>query len=176
VKIDHLSGEDIIATQHVTRWHMVRTRRQQTLAEHLAVVAMFAVKLATLCKVDPSFFPALLDEALTHDAHEVEFGDMPSISKAFAMAGAAEDSMETFFWQRRGVEYSKSMSTLVKTADSLEALIFYSLEGEDKEIRAVLEAKVEKLIATLPQDAAFWVRSLVRKVQEGTFTPQPSKL
>lgn len=175
MRTERLSGEDILATQHVTRWHMVRTRRHQTLAEHLAVVTMFTVKLATYWGIPPEEFPALIDEALTHDAHEVEFGDMPSIAKAFARAGHVENAIEGFFWRNRGAEPPMSESPVVKLADALEALIFYTLEGEDRDIRRKLEDRVEERLKTAPEPVAYWVRTLLRRVQEGTFTPQPDR-
>ena len=43
--IQNLTPYDILATGTVTRWHTLRTARQQTLAEHAARVAKLAVWL-----------------------------------------------------------------------------------------------------------------------------------
>lgn len=180
-----LSGQDILATQHVKRWHMVRVRRVQTLAEHKSVVAMFAIKIAHLWDEDdpsytlsPSEAVNIFDYALTHDSHEVEYGDPPS--PAVDVHPEAHAAAEARFWGDRACgqwmpPVSEKTRLFVKIADKLEAHLFYLLEGEDARLKQRGDDKLKKLLDDVqaPLSVTLWISTLVESVRRGTFTPQP---
>lgn len=177
--IHPLSGQDILAMQHVKRWHMIRTKRVQTLAEHVATVAMFSSKIADLWEDETDCPPIdrseLLQHALTHDAHEVEFGDPPS--PAVRVAPEAHAAAQDSFWSRRPPQRPlerRVVEQIVVIADKLEALLFYLLEGEDQRIENGCEESLRKALADAPPAVGVWATLLVVSVKGGHWTPQPA--
>ena len=141
-----LSARDILATQHVKRWHMIEVKRTQNIAEHSYLVALLAAKMSTLLtrplsaqeRVD------LYEGALLHDVSEIEYGDIPTPTKRFLVErglGFFIDMMEAMFWEKRGSlavptgTASQVVKHLVRLADLTEAASFYSKEGTDAEKR-----------------------------------------
>lgn len=179
--IDKLSGEDILAMQHLRRWHMVRVRREQTLAEHSATVAMLAVKIARLWKLPLGWMDhaILFDMALAHDAHEIEYGDMPGIVKSLIPEYDEKSAKE--FWEKRGKTSTTVhpdfalLEQVVKLADKLEGYLFYVLEGEDPALREANWIKVQERLKEAPREVKEFVWNLSSKVLSGQFTPQPGK-
>ncbi len=177
--IDKLSGEDILAMQHLRRWHMVRVRREQTLAEHSGTVAMLAFKLARLWQPGLGWVEhaILLDRALAHDAHEVEYGDMPGIVKRVLPDYDEKSAAE--FWKKRGMKSLDVHSDFalleqaVKLADKFEGYLFYVLEGEDPRLREGIWEKVQELLRPAPLAVKHFCYDLASKAINGTFTPQP---
>lgn len=143
---DALSLKDIRATKDVTRWHMIRTKRPQNLAEHSYMVALIAGKLAEhlsepLTTIEERDMFRL---ALLHDIEEIEFGDIPTpTKKKIREAGHGEilEILEIAFWVNRGSmstpEFGSSnkVRSLVRLADLVEAALFYNEEGEDHDIK-----------------------------------------
>lgn len=144
--LKHLRQEDILATRHVKRWHMVEIRRNQNIAEHSFTVALIAGKLAC-CLKDPLTTQERVDlyeGCLGHDLPELKWGDMPTPTKRFlADKGLAWvlELMEALFWQERGAmttplaTASSRVRALVRLADLVEAHTFYRKEGVDMAIR-----------------------------------------
>jgi 5'-deoxynucleotidase YfbR-like HD superfamily hydrolase len=178
VKIAKLSGQDIIAMEHLTRWHMVKVRRHQTLAEHSAVVAMLSVKMLALwsplalSRVAAQIF----DLALTHDVHELEFGDIPSVVKE-VVPSDYEQKMEDHFWSRRGgqPDVDPLLARIIKLADAIEGFCFYSVEGIDPNIEAYMERKIRDRVKDTPPPVQRFVKDLIKSVRSRRFTPQPTK-
>lgn len=152
--IGQLSLKDILAPAHVHRWHMIRVKRTQTLAEHAFTVALLAAKLVSLLE-QPSFIDHgnLLATALTHDMPEIEHGDMPTPAKWFIQGRPGGKQilwdMTASFWEDRGVEmplaYSEEIHHLVKLADRVEAYLFYREEGDDPAIKDRLRAEAQAM-------------------------------
>ena len=81
-----LTLQDLLRAQHVKRWHIVNTSREQTLAEHQYNVTTIALALYnSLVGVDlvinAGEICVLTLAALYHDAPEVRTGDIPTPSK-----------------------------------------------------------------------------------------------
>lgn len=140
-----LSLKDILASAHVHRWHMIRVKRTQTLAEHAFTVALLGGKLASL--LEPGELLRVQEHnillaALLHDLHEIKWGDMPTPVKWFieSQPGGSEilAAMKDKFWAQRGLlsppEFSLVVRRIVKLADRMEAALFYGIEGEDPDI------------------------------------------
>lgn len=135
-----LLPEDILAHGWTTRWHTAPTRRAQSLAEHVAKVAMIAAKLADALdpKPEPEELLALIQDCLLHDAPEVIYGDLPNPGKLAinAFTGMDLDSnLEARFWGAtdRGTRpvptHDTGLLGIRRLADILEATTFYWTEG-----------------------------------------------
>lgn len=68
-------------TGHVIRWNIVRTYREQTLAEHLYRTMLVADDLCHRLRIDDATHNESLGWALTHDLPEVLIGDLPTPTK-----------------------------------------------------------------------------------------------
>lgn len=159
--ISHLSIQDILAVGAVDRWHNTATARRQSLAEHSYQVAMLAAKLAhaeeDLGKpLDAFEWSQLFLCALTHDLHEVDFGDIPSPTKWLLQAripalGRVDDHLEDEFWARRHATrpvYDLRILQLVRVADMLDACIFYFRAGLAEGRHGVADLRGELLMET----------------------------
>lgn len=105
----------------VERFHVMRSHRAQTVADHSHGVAVL------IMLVDPECSAALLKAALTHDFHERDTGDMPSTAKwaypALAKAmQAAEDSWNAE--HRLEWELSSNEQQILKYCDYMELFVW----------------------------------------------------
>lgn len=149
--LEALRQEDILATQHVDRWHMVETKRKQNIAEHSYVVTLIAGKLGSYLK-DPLTTQERVDlyeGCLLHDTPELKWGDMPTPTKKFIVSQGLTwilELMEVMFWQERDAmstplaTATSRVKALVRLADLIEAHTFYRKEGVDMAIRQNLHA------------------------------------
>lgn len=144
--IEYLSLEDMLAIPHVKRWHMIKTAREQNLAEHSFMVAMLAIKLTALMPYGCVNKGVVMELALLHDVHETEFGDIPTPTKKYFEGLEADwlvHGMESAFWVTRNAMPPSSFASqkeanLVALADKLEAALFFEKEGHDEKIKARL--------------------------------------
>lgn len=126
----------------VTRWHMVRTARQQTVAEHLYKTWLLANELHTLAGLPESTREITSRWALTHDQPEILLGDSPTPTKRHIEQLAGDPNI----WRRveREVmidhdrtfeDYMQQMvegtpsQFVVKIADQIEGWHFITIEG-----------------------------------------------
>ncbi len=141
-----LLPEDILAHGWTTRWHTAPTHRYQSLAEHVAKVAMIAAKLADALdpKPTPEELLALIQDCLLHDAPEVLYGDLPNPGKLAINGFTGLDldfNLESRFWSAgdRGAGPSPTrengMADVRRLADILEATTFYWTEGKPGSLR-----------------------------------------
>ena len=142
--IEFLSLDDIQSVQYIHRWHMVRTSRQQNLAEHSYTVALLAGRIASQLATPPppELWASVLEYALVHDIPEIDYGDIPTPTKK-AMVEMGHPSlmlqMEQAFWRKRGDDLDLAISPLaqaiVTLADKIEAFLYYSEEGFNQLIK-----------------------------------------
>jgi|GEM_PF-6732363 len=138
--IQHLSPLDILAMGNCTRWHTVRTLREQTLADHSCRVALLAVWLGH--QLGAGRFPAqyeldTLRLALVHDIPETQYGDVPAPTKGILAQAESLDFdnlVDGMFWEARGIVNPMAAASviplrLLKVADILDATTFYWTEG-----------------------------------------------
>lgn len=131
--IENLSNNDILLAQHVKRWHMVRMRDQQSVAEHSYNVAMLTIRMLRhldrdgAYDISPEEQLAVMEWALCHDIHEIEHGDVPSPS------AVNRDEVEGIFWTHRGREFGPSFEArnFVSLMDKVEAYIYFIHHGYD---------------------------------------------
>ena len=137
------SFEDIFATGHVKRWHTKPEAVAQTLADHLAKVAMLADRLGR--HLGEAYTPQLAYEtlmlALDHDLPETEHGDIPNPAKRWLntrLVGPYDYEVAVDWWQARGqsaAEPSPLAEQLLWVADILEAAGRYWVYGLDHGLR-----------------------------------------
>lgn len=163
-----LSLADLARSGHVTRWHSVRTSRDQTLAEHHYMVIRISNKLAKEIlgpDLTDSFLLQIMEYASLHDTPELLMGDLPSplkhhierISGGNNPIDAIEHAIAPWL-TRMKQEMRPEHLLLVKLADIIDALVFITLEGVGEHAQQVirilhkmLEEKLNLGIKRYPQ-------------------------
>ncbi len=169
--LPRLEFADLARSGHVTRWHSVRTTRNQTLAEHHYMVTRLSNRLAKEIlgpALDDSGLLRIMDYASLHDTPELLMGDLPSPLKRHIEAISGDNNpihlieQEIAPWlgemreemRRRNPEHL----LIVKLADLIDALLFIEHEGigahareVGRGLREILAAKVAEATRGYPQ-------------------------
>ena len=106
--------QDLMLAQDVKRWTIVRTIRDQSLAEHTFNVVMIARAICKELAVDDT---KVIKYALDHDLDEILTGDIPTPAKERLSINTAYDGKS--FKECNGEEKS-----IVALADMIEAIAF----------------------------------------------------
>lgn len=164
--MSEFSFDDMMRTGHVTRWQIVRTARQQTLAEHLYRVWVVTTHLTKVLDISHETASSANIWALMHDLPEVITGDLASPIKQ-AMRDAIPDddpvrnielALSTSYrhaWEdakRRTNDTEPTAYEIVKLADLIEAKCFIGCEYVGNHAKAVFDemcGKVEDYANTL---------------------------
>lgn len=160
---------DLARSGHVTRWHSVRTFREQTLAEHHYMVAMISNKLSKDIfreNISDSERLQLLEYALWHDMPEIIMGDIssPCKKRIKQMCGDMENPIERLEneiapWLNKIKRNLKIESQfIVKLGDLMDAIMFISQEGVGRHAEVVKEGlinsfrrKIQEASQRIPQ-------------------------
>ena len=133
---------------------MVRTKRDQTLAEHLYLVTMYAMELArnVLKEFDDSKKLKLMSWCLEHDTPEILTGDIPTPAKrrlqeSFGDSGV--DPLEDLEYSIANQHYKDAkaniqdtdLEIITKLADIMDGLVFIHVEGVTEHSK-VIEQKL----------------------------------
>jgi 5'-deoxynucleotidase YfbR-like HD superfamily hydrolase len=125
-------------TAFVPRWAIVRTLRQQSVAEHSYFVALYAQRIAHVLEWQGPM-DKLLTNALYHDLDEILSGDIASPAKQVIKkaSGVGYNLFVKWLFQQtekrvpyyagcvEGMgEWEKDITAITKTADILEAVLF----------------------------------------------------
>lgn len=137
---------DILRASGVTRWHIVRTVRPQSLAEHTFDVVMIARAIAKIAGYDDY---EIIKAALLHDLDEIVTGDIPTPSKKRARDNGWE--LNDLYKSITGRELSIDESLVIQVADRLADLHWLWLHALGPHANRVYE-----LMATEFND---WIRS-----------------
>lgn len=134
-----INMRDIARAGHVTRWHSVRTAREQTLAEHQYQVAMIARELCArmIPQASDSERLTLLEYCLVHDVPELLTGDIPSPMKRrlehMLASPEALAVLEASLYPPLKVLQTKLYGTayeaIARIADYIDAIVFIAEEG-----------------------------------------------
>ena len=133
---------DVMRSGEVTRWHIVKTLRHQSVAEHSFLVAMIAMRLCDVLEVDEKTKHDVLAYALMHDLPEVYMGDLPTPIKRM-MGDDLCDKIEdfegriTFSGMSCNTPHDSTVGLIVKIADMLEAVAFLETNGHGTHAFAV---------------------------------------
>ncbi|MEN8139802.1 MAG: YfbR-like 5'-deoxynucleotidase [Thermodesulfobacteriota bacterium] len=154
-----LTIADITRVGHVTRWHSVRTLREQTLAEHLFLVLIVANRLAKdimAADLSDSDRLKMVEYCAWHDTPELLMGDLPSPLKRKIEALTGKDNplediereLAPWLYEHKAL-LSEEVLIIVKIADLIDALVFISHEGLGKHAQVVKEGLAECLTAKI---------------------------
>ena len=120
--------------QHVPRWVIIRSLRQQSVAEHSYYVAIYATYIAKLLHLRQEDINWITNYALTHDFEEMVSGDIPTpfkrqlMLKDNAIFKASTKRAEQL--QSNTSSNIKYCKEVVKVADLFEACMYLSDEKE----------------------------------------------
>ena len=137
---------DILRASGVTRWHIVRTVRPQSLAEHTFDVVMIARAIAKNAGYDDY---EIIKAALLHDLDEIVTGDIPTPSKKRARENGWE--LNDLYKSITGREITDDESLIIQIADRMADLHWLWLHALGPHAN-----KVYELLATEFND---WIRS-----------------
>lgn len=130
--VEKMRFHEFMRAGHITRWHVVSTIRQQTVAEHAYMVTVIAMEL--FARVvgfdDPAEVNLLMAGALFHDAPEIRYGDIPTPGKNFIrkfLGGPADlfyDMDEALMPEVPyvGGKIPERLVPFIKLADAIEAV------------------------------------------------------
>ncbi len=139
--------EDLLAIGFVKRWHNKPTTQQQTLADHLGKVALYADWLGLHLRevYDDLAIVETLEWALTHDLPETEHGDIPNPAKKWlnkSLGQSYDDLVSVTWWSDRKASgapvVGQLAQDLVAIADILEAATWFWTFGLDQDIKTTL--------------------------------------
>jgi 5'-deoxynucleotidase YfbR-like HD superfamily hydrolase len=108
---------DILRASGVNRWHIVRTVRDQSLAEHTFDVVMIARAIAKIAGVDDY---EIIKAALLHDLDEIVTGDIPTPTKDRARDNGWD--LNDIYKGVTGRELSPDESLIIRLADKMADL------------------------------------------------------
>lgn len=134
-----LTLPDIYRTQHVRRWHIVQSKREQTVAEHSFMVAMISMAIMKEFEItSPETRSLVFEWALMHDLPEVVLGD--TVSPVKAKAKQAFKIMEDMVDPKLRVfeeVLPDIIIRIVKAADYIDALKFLDTEGVNGQAKSI---------------------------------------
>ncbi len=155
----------------VTRWHSVNCHRYPSIAEHSALVALYAREIAARVHPDISAEQQVLlyELALTHDLSEIVTGDMPSpikraLRQHFSGQPSPIDQLERAICPDAAEREDQAKQAdqaflyhFLKLADILDALVVIQQEGKgsarisiSQERGQAFDALVEKASQAFP--------------------------
>ncbi len=149
----------------VPRWNIVRTIRQQSVAEHSFYVALWAERVAILIGlVDLTKLYFLGRVALVHDMREIFSGDIPATFKRKLRKDLGRDLRGLDDFGTNSITNDESnmgfqgSSQIIKVADLIEAFVFCCEEqqlgnGAISEVRDDVEVQLRGAIQALNEQA-----------------------
>jgi len=159
--------ESVLRMQSVTRWHMLETSSNQSLAAHSANVALLAMVISATASIfyfDPS--PDVVAAALVHDIAEVFTGDIPSHMKAHLKG--LEEVEQVVVHPIFEVEVNANTRALIKLCDMADAVRYIRKHATDATGTAVYESLHTQMNEKLAHFAEVlqWPEHLVVHVSE----------
>lgn len=166
-----LTLADLARSGHVTRWHSVRTSRDQTLAEHHYMVTRISNRLAKDiigADLTDSGLLRIMEYASLHDTPELLMGDLPSpLKRHIEQLTGDENPIEAvereiapwLFDLKESIHRTNPEHLIiVKLADIIDALVFISDEGIGAHAKKVIqilhsmhEEKLRQAVSEYPQ-------------------------
>lgn len=130
---------DILRASGVTRWHIVRMVRPQSLAEHTFDVVMIARAVAKIAGVDDY---EIIKAALLHDLDEIVAGDIPTPTKQKARENGWE--LNDLYKDVTGRELSPDESLIIHLSDKMADLHWLWLHALGPHANQVYEDMAEQ--------------------------------
>jgi len=132
---------DILRASGVTRWHIVRTVRPQSLAEHTFDVTMIARAVAKIAGYDDY---EITKAALLHDLDEIITGDFPTPTKQKARDNGWElNDLGKRYKEITGRELNPDEALIIQLADKMADLYWLWLHALGPHANCVYESMAE---------------------------------
>lgn len=125
---------DYLRLQHVKRWHIVNTIKEQTVADHSWAVSLIAMDVLKRAG-DEHFAAQATLYATVHDLDEVFVGDIPTPAKQALGLEVPDDLLHDVKQIIDGTPIAAKMA--VKLADFIEAEYFLTDHGVGPHASAV---------------------------------------
>lgn len=158
---------EMMLAQQVGRWNIVRTTKDQSVAEHMYNVCMIARSICARLKIDDTM---VMKAALEHDLDEVFTGDIPHPAKVMAMK-AGMDLNSMIPPPKNVAKLTPTEKLVLKIADLLEAEYFikeFGVTSRALDAYIDLGEQVNNILAASPTH----VRAEARKVREELSNPR----
>ena len=136
-----LEIHEILRSNHVMRWNIVNTSRQQSVAEHQYNVCMIA---RHLCKKIGIEDENVMKAALEHDLDEVRFGDIPSPTKEMLKHHGVDINA---MMNHMGRVMTEQEAAILKIADMLDAILFLRDHAIGTQAKSILDNLFDKLFS-----------------------------
>jgi 5'-deoxynucleotidase YfbR-like HD superfamily hydrolase len=161
---------DILRTADVKRWHIVRTLKEQSVAEHSFNVCFIARAIAKEAGVDDV---EITKAALAHDLDEVLLGDIPTSVKERVKENGVD--INTLYTRVTGRTLDSDEQDILRIADRLEAFwwITFNKLGEHADlVRRDCSHRYEESIAhsELPPNIMMAAREIEELMFHGKHT------
>lgn len=175
----------IARTGHINRWQIIRTQRNQTIAEHMYQVTLICMEIFACLNKDnisrddqKEIEIRLIKAALIHDIPEVESGDLPTPFKK-SIKSVLGDYFEERFWNgpliyrdeyRRGIPGPRHTTSLPSSrldgyvySDLIEIII--SLADNVEALAFILTERVGKRGRTIWMGLKGNIEDLIEKAK-----------
>ena len=159
-----LTLADLARSGHITRWHSVRTSRDQTLAEHHYMVTRISNRLAKDIfgpDLDDFGLLQIMEYASLHDTPELLMGDLPSplkrqieqISGVDNPIKAIEADIAPWLVEMKNEIRQQHPEHLIviKLADLIDAILFIEHEGIGNHAKAVTKGLKEQFLGKVEE-------------------------
>lgn len=164
MSLPKLTLADLARSGHITRWHSVRTSRDQTLAEHHYMVTRISNRLAKDIfgpDLDDSGLLQIMEYASLHDTPELLMGDLPSpLKRHIEQISGANNPIETIEAEiapwlieiKNGIrQQHPEHLVVVKLADLMDAILFIEHEGIGNHAQTVTQGLKEQFKAKIEE-------------------------
>ena len=150
-----LTIQDRLRASSVKRWHIVSTRKRQSLAEHSFNVAHIAMAILDELSSLVHWGGPVCVIAMNHDIDEVLTGDMPTPAK-----------------NKAGYRFDVALSpaVIVKMADIIDAYTFIKLNAVDRhgdEVIKYVSITYHKMVKDSPMRTANAIEKVTRDILTG---------
>lgn len=137
------STADMLGLADVHRWVVVKTNRQQNVAEHCYNVQVLAIEICTRLGLDEAMQYQCMKWAMIHDVPETLTGDIDGKFKRLypdLRRKLVEAENASFPWYASEAESIPTLAlAIVKLADKLETVLFLMWWGVGPRAGAVLD-------------------------------------
>jgi hypothetical protein len=138
---------DFLKASYISRWCIVNTTKQQSIAEHMYRVWVLARAWGPDCGLTDLEQRVAEEVALTHDLAEIRIGDVPTPVKQNPFIKETLDEMEKTIYSP--VPMTPKVKQFVKGCDIAEAILFLKHHGVGRHAYEVRELLATQLWAKL---------------------------
>lgn len=126
--------QDMMRSSGVKRWTIVTTSRDESIAEHSFLVALLASEIAERATLSTTERNHVVLDAMYHDMHEVQIGDIPTPAKK---KGYVTVHFPTEANIEKWSPYSAKTEEVVSYADLIQSWWFISQWGTGRHAEEV---------------------------------------